>query len=88
MENTLYSTPSFKIPIRSMALCETPPDPKQFHVLSRTNTSTLPESTLLSSLDCAISTLSQKSKNCLLILSNAVFDPLYSILYHLDSMTL
>ena len=35
-----------------------------------------------------MSTLGARSKNCFNILSNEVFDPLYSILYHLDGMTL
>lgn len=78
----------FKIPARSMALCDEPSNENQFYVKDRINVTNFSESELNEYLSQAMEKISGAPKKAIYMLTNDVFDPFYSILFHLDQVSL
>lgn len=77
----------FKIPIRSMQLCEQPTEPNVFWVENRINVSRLKEADILAQLESILDSINERNKS-LKILTNEVFDPIYSILFSLEEVSI
>ena len=77
----------FRIPVRSMQLCETPTEPNVFYVENRINVARWKENDILEQLENILDSTNERNKS-LKILTNEVFDPIYSILFHLDSVSI
>ena len=78
---------TFKFPIRSMQLCEQPIEPNIFWVQDRINVGQLKENKIAETLDNVYDNFGSYNK-CLKILTNEVFDPIYSVLYYLEDVSL
>ena len=77
----------FKIPIRKEQLCDDPRNDKIFYVQDRVNMSNIEESEIMRELEKVGDQLCGQGSKCLDIMNNMNFDPLYSILFHLEKMT-
>ena len=72
----------FKFPkTKNPGLCEQPVDPNVFWVQDRINVGQLREQQIQETLEPVYESLIEYSK-CLKILTNEVFDPIYSVLWH------
>lgn len=78
----------FKFPIRSMGLCEQPVEPNIFYVQDRIDVGRWKESDLKEAIERIIDSIGGERNKCLKILTNEVFDPIYSILFHLEDVTI
>jgi len=78
---------TFKIPLRKEQLCDDPRDDKIFYVQDRVNMSNIDEQEIISELENVGGQLCGQGSKCLEITNNLNFDPLYSILFHLENMT-
>ena len=77
----------FKIPIRSLELCEQSTEPNVFYVQDRIDVGRWKEKDLLQTLTNIMESIGGDRKQALKILTNDVFDPIYSMLFHLDDVS-
>ena len=78
----------FRFPIRSLQLVEQPVDPNVFYVQNRENVGQWREQNLQQSLENIMDILGGDRNKCLKILSNEVFDLIYSIIFNLEDVSL
>ena len=78
----------FKFPIRSLQLVEQPVDPNVFYVHSRENVGQWREKDLQDQLESIMDILGGERNRCLRILTNEVFDLIYSIIFALEDVNL
>jgi len=77
----------FKFPIRTTQLCEQPSEPNIFYVQDRIDVGRWKEHNLSEQLEKIIDTIGGDRNKCLKILTNEVFDPIYSILFHMEDVS-
>lgn len=70
-----------------MQLCEQPVEPNVFYVENRMNVSRLKEADLLAQLESILDSINERNKS-LRILTNDVFDPIYSILFSMEEVSI
>ena len=78
----------FKFPIRSMQLCEQPSEPNIFYVSDRINVGQWKEEDQIDLLTKCFDQMTADRQKSLRILTNEVFDPIYSIIFHLDNVSI
>ena len=78
----------FKFPIRSVQLCDQPTEHNVFYVQDRIDVGRWKESNLLEQLEKIIDSIGGERNKCLKILTNEVFDPIYSILFHMEDVSI
>ena len=77
----------FKIPKASLQLCQQPTEPNIFYVEDRVDVGRWRPQDLLQKLETILDSINERHKS-LRILTNEVFDPIYSILFHMESVSI